>query len=97
MLAAQALKEFEAVDSQAQAKKNVVRAVEAVAERLGNTRNVCRKCYVHPAVIDAYMGGATIEVPAGPCRESRAGLRPEEMALVALLRRELPVETRRAG
>ena len=97
VLAALALAKAAAFSSETDAKRRVVRAIAAAADRLGNTPSVCRKGYVHPAVIDAYMGGATIEVPAGPCRESRAGLRPEEKALVALLRRELPVETRRAG
>jgi len=60
VLAALALREFEAFDSKTQAKKNVVRAIESVAERLGNTPTVCRKCYIHPAVLDAYQQGVTI-------------------------------------
>ena len=55
VLAALALQEFEAFDSQTQAKKNIVRAIESVAERLGNTPSVCRKCYVHPMVLDSYL------------------------------------------
>src|SRR5206468_136708 len=55
VMAALALQEFEPFRSQRQAKKNVVRAIEEVAERLGNTPAVCRKCYVHPDVIDAYL------------------------------------------
>ncbi len=51
VLAALALQEFEAFDSQTQAKKNVVQAIERVAERLGNTPSVCRKCYVHPTYL----------------------------------------------
>ena len=47
VLAARALQEFEAVDSAAQAKKNVLRAIESVGERLGNTPAICRQCYVH--------------------------------------------------
>ena len=61
VLAALALQEFEAFDSQTQAKKNVVRAIERVAERLGNTPSVCRKCYVHPTILDAYLDGSMIE------------------------------------
>lgn len=57
VLASMMLREFEAFDSQAQAKKNVIRAIEQVAARLGNTPSVCRKCYVHPAVLDCYMSG----------------------------------------
>jgi DNA topoisomerase I len=58
VLACQILREFEAFDSETQAKKNVVQAIKQVAARLGNTPSVCRKCYVHPAVLDSYMSGA---------------------------------------
>ena len=61
VLAAQALREFEAFDSEVQAKKHIVAAVEHVAKRFGNTRAVCRKCYVHPAVFDAYLDGSLLE------------------------------------
>jgi DNA topoisomerase-1 len=61
VLAAMALQEFEKFDSDTQAKKNVVRAIESVAEKLGNTPSVCRKCYVHPAVLDAYLDGTMLE------------------------------------
>ena len=49
-LAAKALKEFEDFDTKAAARRNVTKAIERVAERLGNTKAVCRKCYIHPAV-----------------------------------------------
>src|SRR5205085_2116751 len=61
VLAAMALQEFEKYDSAAQAKRNIVQAIESVAERLGNTPAVCRKCYVHPAVIEAYVDGTMLE------------------------------------
>ena len=48
MLAARALQEFEKFTSQAEAKKNLLHAVEAVARMLGNTPAICRRCYVHP-------------------------------------------------
>lgn len=57
VLASLALREFEEFQSQTQAKKNMVQAIKAVAQRLGNTPAVCRKCYVHPAVLDCYMAG----------------------------------------
>jgi len=60
VLCATALEELEAADSQARAKKNVLKAIEAVAGVLGNTRAVCRKSYVHPAVTDAYLEGTTL-------------------------------------
>lgn len=57
VLAAKLLRECDAVDSEARARKNIVDAIDQVAKRLGNTRAVCRKSYVHPAVIDAYLDG----------------------------------------
>ena len=61
VLASMALKEFETFDSEAAAKKNIVAAIERVAERLGNTPSVCRKCYVHPAILEAYISGSMLE------------------------------------
>lgn len=97
VLAAMALQEFEKFDSQAQAKKNVVRAIESVAERLGNTPSVCRKCYVHPAVLDAYLEGATVQVLRERAdAEALAGeLQPEEAAVLALLQERLAREAER--
>ena len=92
-LAAQALKEFEDFDSQAAAKRNITRAIERVAGRLGNTQAVCRKCYIHPAVIDAYLDrslAATIKQRAvGELRGRLAQLSGEEAAVLALLERRM--------
>lgn len=100
VLAWLALREFEAVDSEAQARKNVVRAIESVARRLGNTPTVCRKCYVHPAVLDAYLEGGLLEVlrrrADRAMAESLPRLRPEEAAVLALLQRRLADESRRS-
>ena len=52
-----ALSEFESFDSQVRAKMNVKRAIEQVAARLGNTPTICRKCYVHPEVLNSYLDG----------------------------------------
>jgi DNA topoisomerase-1 len=57
VLAAQAFKELDLPSSKTQAKRNILRAIEAVAKMLGNTTSVCRKCYVHPIVVDAYLDG----------------------------------------
>ncbi len=93
VLAAQALAAFEEVDSEADAKRNIVQAIEAVAKRLGNTRTVCRKCYIHPAVIDAYLDGhATATVKQRAERElsgSLGDLPPEEAAVLMLLHHRL--------
>jgi DNA topoisomerase-1 len=97
VLAAMALQEFEAVDSDTQAKKNVVRAIESVAERLCNTPSVCRKCYVHPAVLDAYLDGTMLEGLRARAEESLVedlkDLQPEEAAVLAMLERRLAQET----
>jgi DNA topoisomerase-1 len=62
VLAAIALRQFERFDTKTQAKKNLVTAIERVAERLGNTPAVCRKCYIHPVILDSYLDGATVEI-----------------------------------
>ncbi len=96
ILAALALQEFETFDSQAQAKKNVVRAIERVAERLGNTPTVCRKCYVHPAVLEAYLDGSMIDSlrqrADQEMKKSLGDLKPEEAAVLALLQNRLARE-----
>ena len=58
VLAAVALREVESFESETEAKRNVVAAIDRVAKRLGNTRAVCRRSYVHPAVLDSYMDGS---------------------------------------
>jgi DNA topoisomerase-1 len=60
-LAALAFRELEAFDSQTAAKQNVVRTVEAVSKMLGNTPTICRKCYIHPAIVDGYLDGSLRE------------------------------------
>ena len=70
VLAAQMLREFERADSDARAKKNIVAAVEAVAKRLGNTKAVCRKCYIHPAIFDAYLDGSMVKTVADRARRA---------------------------
>jgi DNA topoisomerase-1 len=62
LLACVALREFEACDSPTQLKKNVVQAIASVAKRLGNTPSVCRKCYVHPAVVESYLTGTMTQL-----------------------------------
>ena len=97
VLAARALQEFQVVDSEAQAKKNVVQAIESVAEKLGNTRTVCRKCYVHPAVIDSYMDGSLLDHLGGEVKKlikPLHQLKPEEAAVLVLLQKRLANEAK---
>jgi DNA topoisomerase-1 len=93
VLAAMALSEFEKFDSSTAAKRNVKAAIERTASRLGNTPTICRKCYVHPEILDGYMQGALLvqvkrEVEA-ELREDLEELRPEEAAVLAFLRQRL--------
>jgi DNA topoisomerase-1 len=88
-LAALALRELEAFDSQAKAKKNIIQAVEAVAKMLGNTPAICRKCYIHPAILDGYLDGSLREAVTRRAQEKLAdpgtGLRAEEAAVLGFL------------
>ena len=99
VLAALALQEFEKFDSATQAKRNVVRAIESVATVLGNTPAISRKCYVHPAVLDAYMEGVTLRRLKAKAeqrmRTALGGLRPEEAAVLALLQQRLARDVER--
>ncbi|MGH2441648.1 MAG: DNA topoisomerase IB [Chloroflexota bacterium] len=101
LMAAKALQEFESFDSEAQAKKNIVKAIEAVAQRLGNTAAVCRKCYVHPEVINAYLEGQTLRTMRDrveqEMRNSLSELPPEEAAVLALLQERLAREAQANG
>ena len=93
VLAALALAEYEKVDSQAAAKRNIRSAIEAVAARLGNTPTICRKCYIHPEVFESYLSQSlTSEALAHVEAELRgevAKLRPEEAVVLAFLQRRL--------
>jgi DNA topoisomerase-1 len=103
VLAAEALLECEAAESPTQAKKNVGCAIELVASRLGNTPAVCRTCYVHPGIIDAYMDGALFQLRQSASEGELAnlfpGLPPKEAQVLALLRGRVarPVEGARAS
>ncbi|GCE06063.1 hypothetical protein [Dictyobacter aurantiacus] len=58
VIAAQTLLEMGICETEKQGKKNVITAIEKAAEQLGNTPAICRKSYVYPRIIDAYMGGS---------------------------------------
>lgn len=76
----------EAAESESKAKKVISRCIEEVARELGNTKAVCRKSYVHPAVIDAYLDGS-IARRAGRGVRAVGKLTQAEAAVLALLRR----------
>ena len=91
MLAAVELRTMGPAASRREADRNVLRAIDAVAERLGNTRAVCRKYYVHPALLRAYLMGETVPLPkvngSGQHRRRKAGaaLRRDEILVLKFL------------
>jgi len=93
VLAAIALAQFAKFDTKAEAKKNLVSAIEHVAKRLGNTPAVCRKCYIHPTVLNSYLSGTTIEALREKADDVLAhglpALSGEEGAVLAFLREQL--------
>jgi DNA topoisomerase I len=93
VLAALALRQFEAFTTRTEARKNLVRAIERVAERLGNTPSVCRKCYIHPVVLESYLDGATVETILDQTEEvlshGLAKLSGAEGAVLAFLQQRL--------
>jgi DNA topoisomerase I len=92
-LAAEALREFEAFDSQAERKRAVLRAIEKVAKHLGNTPTICRRCYIHPAILEGYLDGTMLKGIAESTRkylvENSECMSAEEAAVTAFLRLRL--------
>jgi DNA topoisomerase-1 len=97
-LAAHALQEFQDFDSAAAAKRNVTKAIEHVAERLGNTQAICRKSYVHPAIIDAYLDRSLVKTLKRRAESELRGqlhrLSAAEAAVLALLQQRMEQELR---
>jgi DNA topoisomerase I len=90
LLAVAALSEVGAFSTQRQAKSNVLRAIDQVAEQLNNTRAVCRKYYVHPAVFETYLGGTMADALRNGTREdAKSVLADDEAAVVRLLQHHL--------
>jgi DNA topoisomerase I len=97
VLAAMALNAQEAFENKTQAKKNIKDAISAVAKILGNTPTVCRKCYVHPAVLETYLDGAMIDGLKQKTEEAierkLGDLRSEEAAVMSFLQARLKKKT----
>lgn len=88
VLAAQSLQVLGPCRTQTARKKRITAAVSHAAEALGNTPAVCRKCYVHPAVIDCYEGGSLcskLERCRTIRRGPRRGLDPAERMVLHFL------------
>ena len=95
MLAGVELREMGAASTQREAKRNIIRAIDAVAERLGNTRSVCRKYYVHPSLVHAYLQGLIPGPSANDApkqnrrRRPSPALRRDEVAILQFLQEVL--------
>ncbi len=93
-----ALAEFEKFESETAAKANIVVAVKSVSQHLGNTPAVCRKSYIHPAVLEAYLDGSMLESLKQKAEDvlehKLSSLKPEEAAVLGLLQQKLAQKTR---
>jgi DNA topoisomerase-1 len=93
MLTAEALREMGPAPSRKKAEQNVLRAIDLTAGHLGNTRAVCRKYYIHPVLISAYLDGDVL--PPAPKKEFKerspqvAPLRQHETEVLAFLKARL--------
>ena len=74
MIATQILRDIGPADTTKEAERNVVHAIDHTASRLGNTRTVCRKYYVHPLIIDSYLRGDIL--PPSPKQQARLPRKP---------------------
>ncbi len=94
MLAAVELRRMGVAASRREADRNIIQAIDAVAERLGNTRVVCRKYYVHPALLEAYLMGETAPMPPAMPRRKHsrrpgAALRRDEVVVLQFLQEKI--------
>ncbi len=93
LIAALKLAELGATEDLKAAEKNVVAVIDAVAERLGNTRAIARSSYVSPRVINHYMEGSVISYYSERIEEvivaEQGGLTEGEKALLESLQRKL--------
>ncbi|HEY4914537.1 MAG TPA: DNA topoisomerase IB [Candidatus Dormibacteraeota bacterium] len=92
VLAIGALRDVARFESDAEAKHNVVAAIDSVARRLGHTRAVCRRSYVHPRVIDTYMDGSLESILSVVSSKAYRNLKADEVAVLALLKRKVPAK-----
>ena len=98
-------KNLKSSNLQTQLKKNVRAAIENVAARLGNTPAICRKCYVHPEILNSYAEGALLvqvkDRVDGELRDDLAMLKPAEAAVLTLLEfrlgRDLKIALKESG
>ena len=100
LFAAVKLAELGATEDLEQAEKNVLEAVDEVAQRLGNTRDIARASYISPRVIDHYIEGSVIAYYGELIEEivaQQEGLTEGEEALLELMNKKLRRELRQAA
>jgi DNA topoisomerase-1 len=101
MLVAEALRKMGPAKTKREAEKNIVSAVDVTAKRLGNTRSVCRKYYIHPALIEAYLEGSVLPpLPEHHWNKRKTvgpTLRQHEMDVLGFIKARLKPKTRRAA
>jgi DNA topoisomerase-1 len=101
LIAAVKLAELGITEDLEQAEKNVLAAVDDVAHRLGNTRDIARASYISPRVIDHYMEGSVIAYYGEKLEEVIAAeqedLTEGEKSLLELLNKRLRRELRKAA
>jgi len=101
LIAALKLAELGAAEDEKLANKNVLQAIDAVAERLGNTRDIARSSYVSPRVIEHYLEGSVIARQAEHLEEvivaEQDDLSEEEKSLLELLQKKLRRELEQAA
>lgn len=87
VLVAIALHAQEKFETKKQGKANVRDAIAAVARILGNTPAICRKCYVHPAIIENYLRGNSLNGTNGSSTQRDVDFRASEAAVLKFLER----------
>jgi len=99
MLAAEELRKTGPAETKREAERNIVAAVDLTAKRLGNTRSVCRKYYIHPALLEAYLEGSVLPpLPERKWSKRKSHgptLRQHELDVLAFIKARLKPEKRR--
>ncbi|MES2308221.1 MAG: DNA topoisomerase IB [Verrucomicrobiota bacterium] len=88
VLAFKFLREFVQVSSKKEAKSNLIQAIENVARLLGNTPSICKRCYIHPHVLNTYLKGSfhRYAEKRGTSNRSHSRLSADESALLSFLK-----------
>lgn len=87
--ALQVLKKLGCPDSDTQLRKNIIIVFEEVSKKLGNSRNICKKYYVHPCLIQLYEEGKLDAMLAGTLSTAFRGLNSEEKLLMQVIKKSI--------